>query len=299
MHAGVDVEALPLVIQTNYIDAQDNREVQHRHLDFAALMIVRRGRGRHLLNGAAYGISRGDVYVMGQGTAHQWEEYHDLVVDTLYFSPRVFDAAALGALRETPGFLPLFVEEPLRRGPSEEGRRWLHLTPDEHARVVAEVEEVMTEWEAGTPLGNLLAHALFLRLLAHLSRIYTGQERLAPTPPYPVKGREATVAAALAYVEAHFTEEISMEDVAAAAFLSPAHFREVFSQVMGQPPRDYLRHLRVERARTLLATTDRPITEIGLASGLGESSYFARVFRAAMGLTPSEYRRQEKGRQGG
>ena len=105
-----------------------------------------------------------------------------------------------------------------------------------------------------------------------------------------------TVAAALGYMEAHFTEEVRVESVAASVFLSPAHFREVFAAAMGCAPRDYLRLLRVERAKTLLATTNRPITEIGLASGLSDPAYFARVFRAETGLTPREYRRQESGK---
>lgn len=295
MQPRTDIDALPLVIQTDHIHQQNDLEMTHRHLDFAALMIVRRGRGRHLLNGTAYGISRGDVYVMGQGTAHQWEEFEDLVIVSLYFSPQVFDAATLTALQETPGFLPLFVEEPLRHGAGGDGERWLHLTPDEHARIESEIAETTAEWKAGTPLGRLLARGLLLRLLAHLALIYTERQAHLMSPSLaggrPSGVRAATVAAALSYMEAHFTEAITIEEVAAAMFLSPAHFREVFAQVMGRAPRDYLRLLRVERARTLLATTDSPVTEIGLASGLGEAAYFARVFRAETGMTPREYRR--------
>ena len=66
---------------------------------------------------------------------------------------------------------------------------------------------------------------------------------------------------------------------------------------MGRTPRDYLRHLRLERARALLAKTDEAVAEIGVQAGFGEPAYFTRVFHDATGMTPSAYRRRWRDRR--
>ena len=297
-HRPRTVEALPLVIRHDTIHA-GNEQVANCHLDFFSLYFVRQGRGTHWIDGVPYGVARGDVYAMGLGMTHWFADCERLHTHTLHFAPHFFDAPTLNALAETPGFQPLFVEEPLRRA-SERGPsgRWLHLTPDGYAPVAEMLRELEWEWKSETPDGVLLARGLFLRLLVHLARRYAetetkGADSKTPAGDEPQSSaQEATVAAAVRYLDDHFAESLRVEQVAASVFLSPDRFTEVFARTMGRTPRDYIRHLRVECARGLLTTTDAPISDIGCQSGFGEAAYFTRVFRAATGLTPRDYRRQ-------
>ncbi len=295
--------SLPLVIYHDEIDA-GQEAVSNRHADFFSLYFVRRGRGTHWINGVPYGVARGDVYAMGLGMTHWFADCENLATDTLHFAPHVFDAATRDALAETPGFQSLFVEEPLRRAAARgeiehsEGGRWLHLTPDAYAPVVEMLGELRREWAAGTPDGTLLARGLFPRLLVHLARRYaeahaSGGDRTPPAAREASPAQEATVAAAVRYLDAHFAEPLRVEQVAASVFLSPDRFTEVFARTMGRTPRDYIRHLRVEHARRLLATTGLSVSEVGQAAGFGEAAYFTRVFRAATGTTPREFRRRK------
>ena len=194
------------------------------------------------------------------------------------------------------------MEEPLRRASSceknghSEGGRWLHLTPDAYAPVMEMLRELRGEWAAGTADGTLLTRGLFLRLLVHLARRYADKRPpIAAEPPFGpnCEGREATVAAAVRYLDEHFAEPVRVEQIAASVFLSPDRFTEVFARTMGRTPRDYIRHLRLERARMLLATTGLSVSEVGQQAGFGEAAYFTRVFRAATGMTPREYRQQK------
>jgi AraC-like DNA-binding protein len=61
---------------------------------------------------------------------------------------------------------------------------------------------------------------------------------------------------------------------------------------MGMPPTQYLNGYRVEKAQTLLKNTDRSITDIALAVGFDDASYFARIFKKQTGMTPREYKNQ-------
>ena len=92
-------------------------------------------------------------------------------------------------------------------------------------------------------------------------------------------------------MRARLSEDISLDDLAVEANLSPFHFARMFKQSVGVPPRVYLTRLRVEKACELLEQTDLPITEIALEVGYSSSQVLARVFLKHMRMSPSDYRR--------
>lgn len=270
------------------------RQVLFLHHDFMSLFIVREGRGTHIINGVPYGVARGDVYAMGLGMTHCFSGCDYLMLDALHFSPQIFDPPTLEALAETPGFLAMFVEAPLDHAPNPlGGQHRLHLAPDAYATIAEELSELKAEWASGTPSGTLMTSGLFLRLLVHLAREYARSRKLTDhTVTHSSALHEATVASAVRYIDEHFAEPIRIEQIAASVFLSPDRFTEVFANVMGRTPRDYLRYVRLERAKTLLRMTELSVTDIAHQAGFGDAAYLIRVFRAATGQTPGGYRKR-------
>jgi AraC family transcriptional regulator len=96
-------------------------------------------------------------------------------------------------------------------------------------------------------------------------------------------------------VEERLDRDLSLEDLAAAAGLSRAHFARSFRVATGQTPYAYLRERRVARARDLLAGSARPVVEIAGLTGFRSQSHLGRVFKNATGRTPAEYRRHVRG----
>lgn len=96
------------------------------------------------------------------------------------------------------------------------------------------------------------------------------------------------------YLSDHLTQEIRTEDVARAVGLSPYHLSRLFKSLTGQTMRQYLIRERIEAARQLLAATDRTIPQIVSLLRFCDQSYFTRVFRQAVGMTPAAYREQNK-----
>jgi len=94
------------------------------------------------------------------------------------------------------------------------------------------------------------------------------------------------------WLDEHLDENISVGDLADVAGLSPSYFRRWFHREVGSSPRDYVTQLRVERAKRMLAHSDRSITEVAMDLGYSTSAYFTAVFHGETGMTPSEYRRQ-------
>ncbi|MAS41845.1 MAG: AraC family transcriptional regulator [Rhodobacteraceae bacterium] len=139
--------------------------------------------------------------------------------------------------------------------------------------------------EEGAP-SRLLARAAGFEILAELCR-------LGGAPLAPAKGGLATWAErrCVELMHARLSEDISLDELAAEARLSPFHFARMFRRSLGVPPRVYLTRLRIEKACELLELTDLSITEIALDVGYSSSQVLARVFVKHMRVSPSSYRR--------
>lgn len=90
--------------------------------------------------------------------------------------------------------------------------------------------------------------------------------------------------------DARYAESIGVEDMAAAAGLSRAHFSREFRRAFGEPPHAYLLTRRLERAAALLRTTDRSVAEICLDVGLRSVGSFTTSFTRTFGRSPTAYR---------
>jgi AraC-like DNA-binding protein len=90
--------------------------------------------------------------------------------------------------------------------------------------------------------------------------------------------------------DARYAEPLTVADMAAAAGLSRAHFSRAFRQAFGEPPHVYLLTRRLERAASLLRTTDRPIAEVCFAVGLSSLGSFTTSFTRMFGRSPAAYR---------
>jgi AraC-like DNA-binding protein len=90
--------------------------------------------------------------------------------------------------------------------------------------------------------------------------------------------------------DVRYAEAITVDDLAAAAGLSRAHFSRMFSQTFGESPRSYLRSRRLERAAALLRYTDRSVADIAVLVGLQSVGSFTSSFARVYGLPPAAYR---------
>ena len=92
------------------------------------------------------------------------------------------------------------------------------------------------------------------------------------------------------FIAAHYSEIISLEQIAEAGFISVRECCRCFQENLGQTPFSYLTDYRLRRACDLLTNTDLPITTICTTCGFGSSSYFGKLFRERFHCTPKEFR---------
>ena len=102
----------------------------------------------------------------------------------------------------------------------------------------------------------------------------------------------------LSYIRNHLSEEITVREIAGAASVSESECIRCFRNTIGTTPIRYAKQLRLHEAAEQLVETDRKVIDIGADCGFREMNYFSRSFREQFGITPTEYRRQNKYRRG-
>ena len=99
---------------------------------------------------------------------------------------------------------------------------------------------------------------------------------------------------AINYIDAHFDQPITLAEIARASHLSVSRLAHLFKEQMGVTPIDYVTGVRIERAKELLLGTDQSCTEICFQAGYSNQSYFTRTFKALVGMTPRQFRVQNR-----
>lgn len=108
----------------------------------------------------------------------------------------------------------------------------------------------------------------------------------------PSRAQYDRIAPALQYISQHYADPVDIDLLAASCRTSPPHFRRIFLQTIGRPPRLYWHDLRMRMAASLLRTTSRPILQISYDVGFASLSSFNRMFHTAFGMPPREWRKK-------
>jgi transcriptional regulator GlxA family with amidase domain len=100
---------------------------------------------------------------------------------------------------------------------------------------------------------------------------------------------DGTIAAALNYINAHLSEPLTVEILAAQVNLSSSAFSRRFRELTGRSPYQFVKETRLERARELLLERRLRVRDVAVAVGYASVSHFTKEFRARFGTTPREY----------
>ncbi len=98
------------------------------------------------------------------------------------------------------------------------------------------------------------------------------------------------VKAAVAYIDDHYNERITLSNLAAVSKTSVATFRREFQRIMEMTPGAYITTIRINRARKLLSETNKTIELIAAECGFYDQSHFVKMFRKLRHQTPTQYR---------
>lgn len=113
-----------------------------------------------------------------------------------------------------------------------------------------------------------------------------------PTVPR-LRDEHQAVQQVRAYLEAHYTGNVSLDQLAALVHFSPFHLVRVFRSETGLPPHAYMTQVRLRHAKRLIAA-GLPLAQVAAETGFTDQSHLARHFKQSTGVTPGQYRKRRK-----
>ncbi len=250
---------------------------------FDELIVILRGTAMHVVDGYSFPVKSGDVFVISGKHEHQYRNMNGLALANILFDSRTLQMNQWD-VRALPGFHALFSLEPLLRTQQKLNSR-LHLSERQLNTVNERIRELLQETSAHKPGYRVMAGGLFMQLVVFLSRCYSEK-------PSEESLDLLRLGNAIAHMETHFSEKITLEDLAQKAHLSKRHFQRIFQECLGRSPINHLLHIRIQKAAELLQYSDRTITDIAFDCGFCDSNYFSRQFRQIMNQPPKPYRQK-------
>lgn len=106
-----------------------------------------------------------------------------------------------------------------------------------------------------------------------------------------LRQEDRPIRVAMEYVQKHYAEHITLEDVAAMSGFNPTYFSDVFKRKSGKNFSDYLTEVRMAAAKELLRNTRKTVYEVAEAAGYKDAKYFSQQFARYAGMKPTEYRK--------
>lgn len=158
--------------------------------------------------------------------------------------------------------------------------------------------QILDDLRAAYGLYQTEAGAYELRIHGLMCRVWQAiAEHADVLPRHDFTAAERTnqlrIKQMLAFIQAHFREKLTLDQIAGAANISRNTCLSCFRHVLGLSPMECLTNHRLEHAFHLLLSSDLTVAEIAERCGFGDASYFGKVFRKKTGLSPTQYRIQK------
>ncbi|MGE4564891.1 MAG: helix-turn-helix domain-containing protein [Victivallaceae bacterium] len=255
--------------------------VEHCH-DFSELVLITAGSTVHHLDGEAFPVSAGDLFLIQGKVRHHFAERAKVGMLNVQFDPEQL-ALPFASLRQMPGYHVIFHLEPAR--PNRAGADRLRLEKEKLIHAEELIRRLQRELHDRAPGFEAAALALLVELIVFVARSYA--ER-----PGGSRAALLRIGEVISRIERDYARPLTLKDLAATVHVSPNHLLRLFKAATGVTPGDYLFGIRLDRAARQLRESDRAISEIAAAVGFADSNYFTRRFRARFGQSPREYRRR-------
>jgi len=253
----------------------------HCH-EFWEIVIISGGSGLHVTDKDSWQLAAGDAFVIGGARPHDYHNLANLRLVNILFDPEEL-SLDLQDLTSLPGYHALFHLEPAWRKRHQFESRLRLNARDLHV-AVALTDQLDAELRARSAGYGFVATALFMQLVAHLSRCYSRSQQASSRALL-------RVAKTITHIETHSTESLNLEELIQISAMPRRSFLRAFEAATGATPIAYLIQLRINRAADLLRRTTKSITGIAFEVGFQDSNYFSRQFRKRYGMSPTDYRR--------
>lgn len=244
----------------------------HQH-SAVEIILPHRGVSVYRLPERIYCVEPGQILIIPSDVPHELTESKDTMRYLMLFEP-----GPMMSLRDQPSIQQV-LRDPI----------YLNDGTELQSRVAGLLNQVVTCYFEKEPMWNARCYSYLLQIYALLGTELQASRKDGEEDNGPRIDSEI-MNGALTYINQHYMEELSLEQVASFAGFSKFYFSRVFKQFSGCSFTEYLTRKRMNVATDLLVRTSQSIREIAESSGFGSLATFNRVFRKHNQCTPSQYR---------
>lgn len=242
----------------------------HAHADAVELALMYSGSGKFFIHDRYVPVSAGDLLIYNSGVIHDEISSADNPIGMYCIT---FSGLHMPGLRPNA----LIADD-----------RNCVISCGEHFESVRFLFELMfKQLSSDYPNASFFCHNMMEALLVQALTL------AADAPQKPI-GKSKRLELALdvkQYLDAHYTEPITLTDIGQHLHVSHYYLCHVFKDLMGYAPMKYLLRRRLGEAQTLLISTDTTISKIAESVGFDTQSYFNFQFAKNVGMPPSQYRK--------
>ncbi len=259
--------------------ADINMQFQHFH-PFYELCVLLGPKTTHVLEGKPYDLKTFDIMGIAPGVLHmtQYPEGDPCKRLIIQFGlPR----SVTGLSNEYEQLLSIFHQEtPIFR-----------FEPEIRSKLYRKLNGIFRLADKKDPMRDLSVH---LKFVEFLTLLFLNQDQNRYSNEAEMTPMQKKIYAVAGHIHAHFAEPLSLESLAGEFFISSCYLSHQFKRVTGFTVTDYIQMTRVRNVQSMLMREGVPITEAALSCGFQSFSQFNRVFQKHIGMTPSQYRRQNQ-----
>lgn len=274
-HAGI-----PLYIRTCTLSSYPHKRALCHWHDDIELIHVLKGKMNYDINGKCVLLKEDDCLMVNTRQMHYGyaSENQDCLFSCILFHPSLLTSNKLLLQKYvTPILENTALEYLYFDSKGEQGR--------EAAKLLKRLVELKASADCAYELETIgVLHIFWSRLLRHTKTV---QPTAAPHTDLNIQKDMVS------YVYQHYSEKVSLDDIAASGHVSRSKCCLIFKRYLQQSPIEFLNTYRLKVSCRLLTTTSQNITEIALSCGFNHLSYFSKMFLESFQCTPSEYRRKQ------
>lgn len=254
----------------------------HYH-DCVELLLTKSGSALCHVGDIRLKFNKGDLFVISGDSSHTIHDAKDFYAYRILFDFSLLDRLD-DNIKRTPGYITLFSLSGF--GCDKFGyRSCLHVKDFYFDRISALLNDMIYEYENISGMTELYLQECFNMFVTLLLKTYDDRIRTKKHTPAEILPT---------FIQDHLNEKISVSDVAKHIGVSEQYCRRLFKEHWGLSPMQFITDLRMRKAKALLALDTAPITQIAMVCGFCDSSHFSNAFYKIEGITPSEYRKQNK-----
>ncbi len=244
----------------------------HWHIEHEIVRVLE-GQMELNLNETSVTLLKGDSAIISGGVMHS-AEAEDCVYEFAVFDLNEFMRGSI-ALKKDIEDVRSHRIVPNGKYPAE----------SDESRIISNIFETLKSGENGY---EFVTQGLIFVLIGTVigNRSYTYS---APETEKSLKKAEK-IKGAVALIKEQYMSDLTLNDLADTAGMSPKYFCRFFSEMTGKTPIEYLNSYRIERACELLLTDGRTVTDVCMHCGFNDLSYFVKTFKKYKGITPKQYK---------